>query len=84
MQAWYDEVSQFNFSIAALQSGTGHFTQVVWKAAIAPWRQASLGSWTGRGGGRLSGPRKMGHNSGWGQNLDLYTLSQKAKWIFNL
>lgn len=52
MQAWYDEVSQFNFSIAALQSGTGHFTQVVWKAAIAPWRQASLGSWTGRGGGQ--------------------------------
>eukprot|EP00667_Euglena_gracilis_P001470 EG_transcript_1467 len=32
VQAWYDEVSQFNFSIAALQSGTGHFTQVVWKA----------------------------------------------------
>ncbi len=29
-KSWYDEIVDYNFSKPAFQSGTGHFTQVVW------------------------------------------------------
>jgi hypothetical protein len=29
--SWYSEVSKYNFQRGGFQSGTGHFTQVVWK-----------------------------------------------------
>ena len=29
--AWYDEVKDYNFDDPGFKSGTGHFTQVVWK-----------------------------------------------------
>ena len=29
--AWYDEIKQYNFNSSTFTSGTGHFTQVVWK-----------------------------------------------------
>jgi uncharacterized protein YkwD len=29
--AWYNEIKQYNFNAATFTSGTGHFTQVVWK-----------------------------------------------------
>lgn len=28
---WYDEIKDYNFSRATFASGTGHFTQVVWR-----------------------------------------------------
>ncbi|XP_070539194.1 Golgi-associated plant pathogenesis-related protein 1-like [Ptychodera flava] len=31
VQSWYDEVKKYNFSRGGFSSGTGHFTQVVWK-----------------------------------------------------
>ena len=32
--AWYSEVSKVNFDDLKFVSGTGHFTQVVWKASV--------------------------------------------------
>ena len=29
--AWYNEIKQYNFNASTFTSGTGHFTQVVWK-----------------------------------------------------
>ena len=29
--AWYNEVKDYNFDSPGFKSGTGHFTQVVWK-----------------------------------------------------
>ncbi|KAF9135351.1 hypothetical protein BGW39_003458 [Mortierella sp. 14UC] len=31
IQGWYDEVNKYNFNKPGFGSGTGHFTQVVWK-----------------------------------------------------
>ena len=31
--AWYNEVGQYNFAKPGFASGTGHFTQVVWKGS---------------------------------------------------
>ena len=32
-QSWYNEVKQYNFADPKFTSGTGHFTQLVWKAS---------------------------------------------------
>uniref|UniRef100_A0A0K0DZE9 SCP domain-containing protein n=1 Tax=Strongyloides stercoralis TaxID=6248 RepID=A0A0K0DZE9_STRER len=32
-QMWYDEYKLYNFNKATFSSGTGHFTQVVWKGS---------------------------------------------------
>jgi hypothetical protein len=32
-QDWYDEIKKFNFNRPDFTSGTGHFTQVVWKSS---------------------------------------------------
>lgn len=32
--AWYSEVSKVNFNDLKFVSGTGHFTQVVWKGSV--------------------------------------------------
>lgn len=29
--AWYDEIKQYTFGAASGSTGTGHFTQVVWR-----------------------------------------------------
>jgi uncharacterized protein YkwD len=34
VKAWYDEISQYNFANPGWSSGTGHFTQVVWRDSI--------------------------------------------------
>uniref|UniRef100_A0A3P9MK36 SCP domain-containing protein n=1 Tax=Oryzias latipes TaxID=8090 RepID=A0A3P9MK36_ORYLA len=31
VDAWYSEIKDYNFKKSGSQSGTGHFTQVVWK-----------------------------------------------------
>ncbi|KAF6730593.1 Golgi-associated plant pathogenesis-related protein 1 [Oryzias melastigma] len=31
VEAWYSEIKDYNFAKPGFQSGTGHFTQVVWK-----------------------------------------------------
>lgn len=33
VQAWYDEIKDYNFSNGTFNSNTGHFTQVVWKGS---------------------------------------------------
>ncbi|XP_002735613.1 Golgi-associated plant pathogenesis-related protein 1-like [Saccoglossus kowalevskii] len=33
VQSWYDEIKKYNFKSGGFSSGTGHFTQVVWKAS---------------------------------------------------
>lgn len=33
VQAWYDEVADYNYSKPGFSSDTGHFTQVVWKSS---------------------------------------------------
>ncbi|XP_078406547.1 GLI pathogenesis-related 2 isoform X3 [Cetorhinus maximus] len=32
-EAWYSEIKKYNFSDPGFKSGTGHFTQLVWKAS---------------------------------------------------
>lgn len=32
IQSWYDEIARYNFAAGRFTSGTGHFTQVVWRA----------------------------------------------------
>lgn len=31
VDAWYDEIKQHKFGVEPKTTGTGHFTQVVWK-----------------------------------------------------
>lgn len=33
VQAWYDEIKNYNFKKPGFSSNTGHFTQVVWKTS---------------------------------------------------
>ncbi len=33
VDSWYDEIKQYNYGNASFSSGTGHFTQVVWKSS---------------------------------------------------
>ncbi|XP_077988363.1 Golgi-associated plant pathogenesis-related protein 1-like [Glandiceps talaboti] len=33
VQSWYDEIKNYNFKRGGFSSGTGHFTQVVWKGS---------------------------------------------------
>ncbi|KAL1261625.1 hypothetical protein QQF64_006890 [Cirrhinus molitorella] len=33
VDSWYSEIKKYNFSSPGFQSGTGHFTQVVWKSS---------------------------------------------------
>ena len=32
IQSWYDEVGQYDFASGGFSSGTGHFTQVIWRS----------------------------------------------------
>uniref|UniRef100_UPI00398F20F7 GLI pathogenesis-related 2 isoform X1 n=2 Tax=Pristiophorus japonicus TaxID=55135 RepID=UPI00398F20F7 len=32
-ESWYNEIKKYNFNAPGFSSGTGHFTQVVWKAS---------------------------------------------------
>jgi len=33
VDSWYDEIKQYSYKNASFSSGTGHFTQVVWKSS---------------------------------------------------
>lgn len=33
VNSWYAEISMYNFDSPGFSSGTGHFTQVVWKSS---------------------------------------------------
>ncbi|XP_015784395.1 Golgi-associated plant pathogenesis-related protein 1-like isoform X2 [Tetranychus urticae] len=33
VKAWYDEISMYSYDQATFKSGTGHFTQVIWKGS---------------------------------------------------
>ena len=35
MQAWYSEVSAYNYAAPGFSAATGHFTQLVWKASTS-------------------------------------------------
>ena len=34
VQAWYDEVKDYNFSYGGFSMNTGHFTQLVWRETV--------------------------------------------------
>ncbi|KAG4067484.1 hypothetical protein HA402_002761 [Bradysia odoriphaga] len=34
VDSWYSEIKQYNYKNATFSSGTGHFTQVVWKGSL--------------------------------------------------
>ena len=34
VQAWYDEVKDYNFSYGGFAMNTGHFTQLVWRETV--------------------------------------------------
>ncbi len=33
IQSWYDEIGQYDFAAGRFTSGTGHFTQVIWRSS---------------------------------------------------
>lgn len=35
MQAWYDEWTDYDFAAGQFSTGTGHFTQMVWKESTS-------------------------------------------------
>lgn len=35
LKAWYDEISLYNYNNPVFSSGTGHFTQMVWRSSTA-------------------------------------------------
>ncbi|MEV0593521.1 CAP family protein [Nonomuraea cavernae] len=46
VKSWYDEITAYDFAAAQFSSGTGHFTQLVWKAStrVGIARAAGQGS----------------------------------------
>ena len=46
VQAWYDEVVDYNYNAPGFSGNTGHFTQVVWKASTEVGCGAAQGTTT--------------------------------------
>lgn len=59
VDAWYNEILQYNYSLPGFSPATGHFTQLIWKSSVElgcayvkcnnDWRQYTICEYSPRG-----------------------------------